>query len=154
MVTAYRGLLPLLSNTLYSNAVAGILATEAYHAALIRSQLYAMGSAAQTAAASSATRATASMARAMIDQGVVAGGAANITPTDSDGIVFTRTTGQVLNVFYDNHAAVVGGGFFPAGINSTFLASSRRELEAFDIQRHAGLNRPAPDFTAKRGEAG
>lgn len=124
VVTAYKGLLPLFSSTLYSNAVAGILATEAHHAALIRSQLYALGSAAQTAAGQLSDARDALDGSADIDQGVVTGAAANITPADSNGIVFSRTPGQVLNIFYNNHAAVVGGGFFPAGINSTFLASS------------------------------
>ena len=43
-------------------------------------------------------------------------GAANITPTDSNALAFSRTTAQVLNIVY------LGGasgdyGFFPAGLN-------------------------------------
>lgn len=125
IVTAYRGLLPLLSNALYVNAVAGILATESYHAALIRSQLYAMGSGAQTAAGQFSDARDSLDGPSDDDQGI-AGTAtvANIVPADANGIVYARTTGQVLNIFYNNNAAVALGGFFPAGINNNFLATS------------------------------
>jgi hypothetical protein len=124
MVSAYIGLIPLLTSTLYSNAVAGILAAESHHAALIRSQLYMMGGSAVTKAGQISDARDALDGTSDDDQGVVNSGAANITPTDANGIVFARTTGGALNIFYDNHAAVVGGGFFPAGINGTFLTKS------------------------------
>lgn len=123
-VSAYIGLIPKFAGTLYSNAVAGILATEAHHAALIRSQLYMMGGTAVTLAGQISDARDSLDGLSDDDQGVVAGGAANITPADANGLVFTRTTGQALNIFYDNHAVAAGGGFFPAGINGYFLTSS------------------------------
>ncbi len=46
------------------------------------------------------------------------GGHANLVPTDANGIAFSRSTRQVLNIVYlnpdeNNHQ----GGFFPAGLN-------------------------------------
>ena len=41
----------------------------------------------------------------------------NIVPTDANGIAYSRTTGQVLNVVYLNKTAVTSGGFYPAGLN-------------------------------------
>ena len=125
-VSAYIGLIPKFAGTLYSNAVAGILATEAHHAALIRSQLLMS----PTVNAAIAQAQQISDARDSLDgasdddQGISIGGAVNITPTDSNGLVFARTTGQALNILYDNHAVAAGGGFFPAGINGYFLTSS------------------------------
>jgi hypothetical protein len=124
VVSAYIGLIPKFAGTLYSNAMAGMLATEAHHAALIRSQLYMKGGTAITTAGQISNARDALDGATDDDQGVVTGAAPNITPTDANGIVFARTTGQALNVLYDNHAAIVGGGFFPAGINGNFLTSS------------------------------
>ncbi len=48
----------------------------------------------------------------------------NIVPTDGNGIAFSRTAGQVLNIVYLNKAATVGGGFFPNGVNGTIRTSA------------------------------
>jgi hypothetical protein len=50
------------------------------------------------------------------DQGVIVNGKSNIVPTDENGLAFSRTTAQVLNIVY------LGGGsgnfgFFPQGLN-------------------------------------
>ncbi|MEO9130250.1 MAG: ferritin-like domain-containing protein [Sphingomonas sp.] len=123
-VSAYIGLIPKFAAQLYSNAVAGILAAEAHHAALIRSQLYMIGGTTVTTAQQISDARDLLDGAADDDQGVAAGGVANITPTDPNGLVFARTTGQALNILYNNHAVAAGGGFFPAGINGYFLKAS------------------------------
>jgi hypothetical protein len=131
-VTAYKGAAPLILNKTYIEAAAGILAVEAYHAAIIRTALYAKG----VATPSLRTSADAiSNARDSLDgptdddQGIspvtINGGlASNIAPLDADGLAFARSTGQVLNIVYLTNTAVSLGGFFPAGVNGNIKTSA------------------------------
>jgi hypothetical protein len=129
-VTAYKGATPLISNATYLGAAAGILATEAYHAGLIRSTLYSKGVANPSYNTVGATAAI-SKARASLDgtnsddQGI--GGAdatiSNIVDADSNAIAYSRTTAQVLNIVFLNPAAVTMGGFFPNGVNGNITMS-------------------------------
>ena len=48
----------------------------------------------------------------------------NIVPLDSNGLAFSRTPAQTLNVVYLNGASVSSGGFFPAGVNGTIKTSA------------------------------
>jgi hypothetical protein len=52
------------------------------------------------------------------DQGITDGSDANIVPTDANGITFSRSTNQVLNVVYlSSGSGVKKGGFYPNGLN-------------------------------------
>ncbi|RZF62961.1 ferritin-like domain-containing protein [Sphingomonas populi] len=122
-VTAYKGVTTLLSSTLTLDAAAGLLTTQAYHAALIRTTLYTMGQG--TAAGQFSNARDTFDGSADIDQGITGTATtANIVPADAQGRVYTRTAGQVLNVAYQNRAAVTLGGFFPAGANGNIKTSA------------------------------
>lgn len=128
-VTAYKGAAPLISSKTYLDAAAGILAAEAYHAGLVRTTLYRKGIATPSLAASTTKI---SDARDSLDgpsdddQGVLGPdmSVSNIVPTDSNGLAYSRTTGQVLNIVFLNKLAVAKGGFFPAGVNGTIMTSA------------------------------
>ena len=141
-VTAYKGAAPLIANKTYLEAAAGILAAEAYHAGLIRTILYRKGLQTPNPAPTLITAANQiSDARDSLDgtvtntstgvvgdddQGITGSDAtiSNIVPTDANGLAYSRSTGQVLNIVYLNKAAVSMGGFFPAGVNGTIKTSA------------------------------
>ena len=112
-VTAYHGAAPLVQNKQVLLAAAGLLAVEAYHASEVRLLLFQLG---QATAAQKISALRATLSGAADDQGVVLGGVANIVPTDSNGLAFSRTTRQVLNIVYGAPNAS-SGLFFPAGLN-------------------------------------
>ena len=118
-VTAYAGAAPLLLDPNVLAGAAGLLAVEAYHAANVRTTLFALGEAA-TGPAGQISDARDSLDGADdADQGLLdANGMANIVPTDENGLVFVRTPMQVLNIVYLNPNAQPGG-FFPQGVNGT-----------------------------------
>ena len=131
-VTAYKGSASLISNKIILEAAAGILAVEAYHSGLLRTLLYRKGLAMPNLRTNTDLI---SNARDAVDnpidddQGIgpvtIDGAdASNIVPSDSNGIVFGRTAGDVLNIAYLNAGAATSGGFFPAGVNGNIRAST------------------------------
>ena len=120
-VTAYHGAAGLLSSKTYLGAAAGIMATEAYHAAEIRTLIAQIGGAYVTYANQiSALRAAAGGGNEVAISG------STIVAADTNSIAFDRTTDQVLHIVYLNATAgaVKSGGFFPAGLNGTITATT------------------------------
>lgn len=117
-VSAYKGAAKLITNKNILDAAAGLLGVEAYHAGLVRTVLFLLGSATQTAAQKISDLRDAADGPSDLDQGVVLDGRANIAPTDANALIFSRTTQQVLNIVYLNGAGTPGG-FFPVGLNGT-----------------------------------
>lgn len=131
-VTAYKGAAPLLTNKAFIDASAGILAVEAYHSAILRTSIHMKGM--ETPATFDKSEAI-SNARdtldgpADLDQGVRPSGTgttqtSNIAPTDTNGLTFSRTTGQVLNIAYLTRTSTDRGGFFPNGVNGNIRVSA------------------------------
>ncbi len=144
-VTAYKGAAPLIGNKLILEAAAGILAVEAYHAATIRGLLYRRGIAAPSTPNAITRAGGISDARDALDgnptedkirgiapdddQGIATqstadGDRSNIVPANENGIVFSRSPAQVLNIAYLNNTTATSGGFFPNGVNGTIKSSA------------------------------
>ena len=128
-VTAYKGASPLITNKTFLEAAAGILAAEAYHSGLVRTVLYARGVA--TPSLRTIARQISDVRDAVdgasdLDQGLegVDASVSNIVPLDANGIAFSRSPGQVLNIVYLNRASVTQGGFLPAGVNGALRMSA------------------------------
>ena len=131
-VTAYKGASPLVDNKTFLEAAAGILAAEAYHAGIVRTSLYARGLNAPSLhdAANRISDARDSLDNGDdVDQGITegmtgTGAAGNIVPLDANGIAYSRTPGDVLNIVYLDAGETMAGGFFPNGVNGALNASS------------------------------
>ena len=127
-VTAYKGASPLITNKTFLEAAAGILAAEAYHAGLVRTVLYRKGI--DTPSLITATEAISDARDSLdgpadLDQGVrMRDNASNIVPTDQNGLAFSRSGGQVLNIVYLTRMAADRGGFFPNGVNGAIKTSA------------------------------
>ncbi|WP_184115736.1 ferritin-like domain-containing protein [Sphingomonas abaci] len=134
-VTAYKGSSALITTPAYIDAAAGILAAEAYHAGIIRTTIDQMGS--MPGLKASTVRGDTELVSTArdsldgstdLDQGIAyvasnAGDTSNIAPTDTNGLAFSRSAGQVLNIVYLTKAEATAGGFFPAGVNGAIRSS-------------------------------
>ncbi len=117
-VTAYHGAAALLSNGDILTAAAGILAVEAYHAGIIREELFGQHSDSVNMAVQQISDLRDALDNPIDDdQGITANGSANLVPTDSNGVAYARTAQEVLNIVYFAQD-VSAGGFFPNGINA------------------------------------
>lgn len=123
-VTAYKGAARLISNKDFLEAAAGLLAVEAYHAGTIRTVLYNKGMDRDDAenGVFSQTRKLSDLRDTADgpgdkDQGIGSSDVANIVPTDQNGLAFSRSAREVLNIVYLGGSDQ--GGFFPAGLNGT-----------------------------------
>ncbi|MGI8943829.1 MAG: ferritin-like domain-containing protein [Qipengyuania sp.] len=129
-VTAYKGASPLITNKTFLEAAAGILAAEAYHASLVRTVLFGKGISTPAPALIDATEKISDARDSLdgpadLDQGVaIRNNGANIVPTDGNGLVFSRTGPQVLNIVFLTRMAAQQGGFFPRGVNGSINTSS------------------------------
>jgi hypothetical protein len=111
-VTAYSGAAGMLKTPDIITAAAGLLGAEAEHAATIRTHI----------------------ARLNIPTTAVDGVDLIPPPTGearqllsiraSDGLIATRTVGEVLYLAFGGKAGVRQGGFFPTGLNGTIALSS------------------------------
>lgn len=125
-VTAYHGAAGLLKDKTNLGAAAGILAVEAYHAAEIRSLIYAHS----VTNPSDPYLTDANKVSAL--RGMLGGGnetaisATTIVAADTtNAIAFERTPDQVLHIVYASGPGVVSkGGFFPNGLNGTIKATA------------------------------
>ena len=116
-VTAYAGAAPLIKKKEFVQAAAGILAVEAYHMGMARSQLYLMGEEAWTAA-NAISDARNKLDGPGKDQGIRVNGKANVVPSTPDAIAFTRTPQEVLHIVYlTDQKGASRGGFYPNGMN-------------------------------------
>lgn len=128
VVTGYAGACASLTDKTLLGQVLGLLASHSHHAAVIRSLLYAKTALRPQVEAISGVR-DALDGSGDVDQGVTPETVnnlilSNVVPAGRDGLLVGRSTGQVLNVFYLNSAAVTSGGFYTAGVNGAIKAGA------------------------------
>ncbi|MDQ3413385.1 MAG: ferritin-like domain-containing protein [Verrucomicrobiota bacterium] len=116
-VTAYRGGAKVIRSNPLLFAAAGILGTEAYHAAGDRAYLLGLDDQAVVDIVQRISNVRDSLDGAKDnDQGLMKNDMGNIAPTDENSLVFARNTRQVLNILYGAVGAS-SGLFFPEGLN-------------------------------------
>lgn len=115
-VTAYHAAASLITSKKVLDAAAGILAVEAHHMGMVRALLYQAGAKAQEAANAISKARDAIDGHKGLDQGIAINGRPNFVPSDADGIAFSRTPRQVLDIVYLKNGAD-RGGFYPDGMN-------------------------------------
>ncbi|CAN5424698.1 ferritin-like domain-containing protein [soil metagenome] len=134
VATAYKGIVTSVTDTTNRESIVGLLGAAAYRAGTIRTLLYAKG-----ATSGSTLRANADSISGVRDgldgttdddQGISpttdanSNLVSNISPAGADGVTYGRAASSVLNIVYLNSLSVSLGGFFPAGVNGTTVASA------------------------------
>jgi hypothetical protein len=126
-VTAFKGSAPFIANKTYLDAAAGLLATEAYHAGIVRATLLAEGLLDDTVF--DVVRKISAVRNAVSgptddDQDLGSADEANLVPTDEYGRAYGRSAGAVLNIVYLDPKATSAGGFYPDGLNGDITRSA------------------------------
>jgi len=111
-VTAYSGAAGLLKTPGIITAAACLLGAEAEHAASIRTQIAQLKISTTPLDGVDLLPPPSGEARQVLSIRV------------SDGLIATRTAGQVLYLAFGGKAGVKQGGFFPSGLNGTITSSS------------------------------
>jgi hypothetical protein len=126
-VTAFKGAAPFITNKTYLDAAAGLLATEAYHAGIVRTSLYTEGM-----IDDSVFRAVEKISnvRGAVDgvgsdaQSIGDAETLNLVPTDAEGRAYGRSPEHILNIVYLTGDRVTSGGFYPNGLNGDLRESA------------------------------
>ncbi|MFI2489199.1 ferritin-like domain-containing protein [Promicromonospora kroppenstedtii] len=125
-VTAFKGAAPLIENKTYLDAAAGLLATEAYHAGIVRLALYNQGVIDDTVFAAAQKISDVRNAVDHVgddDQSIGTADRLNLVPTDENGGAFGRSPGHILNIVYLTPERAGSGGFYPDGLNGDLTES-------------------------------
>ncbi len=123
-VTAFKGAAPFISSKTYLDAAAGLLATEAYHAGIVRATLYSEGlmdDAVFDVVRKISTVRNAVSGPADDDQDLGSRDEANLVPTDEYGRAFGRSPAEILDIVYLGSASGSSGGFYPDGLNGDIV---------------------------------
>jgi len=127
-VTAFKGAAPFITNKTYLDAAAGLLATEAYHAGIVRTSLYTEGM-----IDDGVFRAVEKISnvRGAVDgvgsddQSIGDAETLNLVPTDAEGRAYGRSPEHILNIVYLTGDRVTSGGFYPNGLNGDLRESAQ-----------------------------
>jgi hypothetical protein len=123
-VTAYAGAVTVIQKKENLAAAAGILAVEAYHMGMARSQLFTMGATAIKYAGAISDARDKLDGPEDKDQAIEVNGKANFVPTTPNAIAFRRTPQEVLHIVYlTDQAGISKGGFYPNGMNGTLKST-------------------------------
>src|SRR5437660_4521418 len=117
-VTAYSGAAHMLKTPDIMMAAHGLLGAEAEHAAAIRTHI--------------ARLKIATTAMDGVDLVPPPSGEARqvLSVEGSDGLIGTRTAGEVLYLAFGGKAGARQGGFFPTGLNGTIISSTEAAVAA------------------------
>lgn len=125
-VTAFKGAAPFIDNKTYLDAAAGLLATEAYHAGIVRLALYNEGVIDDSVFAAAQKISDVRNAVDHVgndDQSIGTADTLNLIPTDETGGAFGRSPAHILNIVYLTPERATSGGFYPDGLNGDLVES-------------------------------